>query len=188
MYAVPKPNPASYVDVLAAPVHMTAELIGGELHLQPRPIRRHNRLNRRISRTLSGDGDQDDLEGWVVDQESELHLGHPDPRSLVLVPDLCGWRAERAPPLDDDYTSVVPDWVCEILSPGTERHDRIRKMDLYAQLGVGWAWLVNPATDLLEVFQLVSGGWLRVQTGGPGDTLTLQPFGVTVAMDGWFRR
>ena len=50
-------------------------------------------------------------------------------------------------------------------------------------------WTSPPQpTDLLEVFQLVSGGWLRVQTGGPGDTLTLQPFGVTVTLDRWFRR
>jgi hypothetical protein len=36
----------------------------------------------------------------------------------VLVPDLAGWRAERAQGLADVVAvEVVPDWICEILSP-----------------------------------------------------------------------
>lgn len=168
---------------------MTAELINGELYTQARPKARHNRLNRLISRSLTSEGeDGDDPDGWVVVQETELHLGQPNPRSLVLVPDLCGWRKERAPDLDAESITVIPDWVCEILSPTTERHDRLRKMDQYAGLGVSWAWLVNPMVDLLEVYQLRAGLWVRVQTGGPDDELDVLPFGLRVRLGRWFRR
>lgn len=180
---------ATWEDVLAAPPHMTAELIDGELYTQSRPRVRHASLSKRILRTLArGDDDPEDLPGWVIEAEVELHLGQPDPRSLVLVPDISGWRSERVPDIEDAVAvEIVPDWVCEILSPETERHDRLVKMDRYASLGVGWAWLVNPAEGLLEVYELQGGMWVRVQTGGPEDEVEVLPFGVKVRLGRWFR-
>jgi Uma2 family endonuclease len=47
----------------------------------------------------------------------------------VLVPDLAGWRRERMPEFPDAPAfSPAPDWVCEIVSPSTDRLDRARKM------------------------------------------------------------
>ena len=180
---------ATWDDLLAVGPHMTAELIDGGLFTQPRPAARHNRLSKRILRALGPeDPDDDDLAGWVILPETELHLGEPDPRSLVLVPDLSGWRMDRAPDVEHAVAvEIVPDWVCEILSPGTARHDRLVKMDRYASLGVAWAWLIDPVEALLEVYQLQSGVWLRVQTGGPDDVVPVEPFGVRVALERWFR-
>jgi hypothetical protein len=59
--------------------------------------------------------------GWVLLDEPELHLA-----SDSLVPDLAGWRSARMPVLPDDaFTSVAPDWVCEVLSAPTEQLDRV---------------------------------------------------------------
>jgi Uma2 family endonuclease len=180
-------RPASWEDVLAAPENNVAELIDGELVLSSRPSVRNAIACARVLRSLDGD-ESDDVEGWAVFREVELHLGQPSPRSLVLVPDLSGWRSDRYDVADDAAAiEVVPDWVCEILSPGTHRHDRLVKMDIYARLGVGWAWLVDPAERTLEVFALRDGLWARVQVGGPEDRLTLQPFGVEVDLERWFR-
>lgn len=188
MSAVPKLRSATWQDVLEAPPHMTAELMDGELHLQARPAFRHARLSARVKTDLQDDVG-DDLPGWVVGQEIELHLGEPDPRSLVLVPDLSGWRSERVPDIEDALAvEVVPDWVCEILSPSAARHDRFKKMDRYANLGVAWAWLIDPDQQLLEVYELRQGVWARVQAGGPDDELELRPFGVGVRLSRWFRR
>jgi Uma2 family endonuclease len=64
---------------------------------------------------------------WLV--EPELHLG---PRPEKVVPDLAGWRRERLPDtlLDadaDGAITVLPDWVCEVLSERTEHVDRGKK-------------------------------------------------------------
>lgn len=180
---------ATWSDLVAAPPHMTAELIDGELVTQPRPAFRHNKVGARILRSLAPDDpDQDDLDGWVLAPETELHLGSPDPRSLVLVPDISGWRSERVPGIEDEVAvEVVPDWVCEILSPSTARWDRLVKMDQYAGLGVGHAWLVDPGAGVLEVYELRSGLWVRTQAGGPGDVMVVAPFGVEVRLGRWFR-
>jgi Uma2 family endonuclease len=82
--------------------------------------------------------------------------------------------------------TVVPDWVCEILSPSTARYDRLVKMDTFARLGVRWAWLIDPAAELLEVYRLRDGLWTRFQAGGPGHVLTLAPFDVEIDLRSWF--
>ena len=85
--------------------------------------------------------------------EPELHLG-----TDVLVPDLAGWRTERAIwPRGTAYIDVAPDWVCEVLSPSTEAFDRAEKMPAYAQYGVKHAWLVDPENQSLEVYELSAG-------------------------------
>jgi Uma2 family endonuclease len=45
----------------------------------------------------------------------------------VLVSDLAGWRRDRAPSVDRAYFVVAPDWICEVLSPSTEKFDRSRR-------------------------------------------------------------
>lgn len=75
--------------------------------------------------------------GWIILDEPELHL-HGD----ALVPDLGGWRRERMPELPKVAAfELAPDWVCEVLSPSTQGHDRVRKMRVYTREGVGHVWL-----------------------------------------------
>lgn len=173
---------ATFEDVRAAPEHVTAELIEGQLFLRPRPRVRHSVTHGAIlgdlreafgrQRPRGGPG------GWHVLLEQELYLGPPgDPRRLVLVPDLAGWRRDRMPtPPDEAAVELPPDWVGEILSPGTERHDRFRKMDRYARAGVGWVWLVDPVAHAVEVYAL-DGATCRFLGGVLAeDTARLAPF------------
>ncbi len=75
------------------------------------------------------------------------------------VPDLAGWRRERmARPSSGHRVTVVPDWVCEILSPSTESKDRVIKMPIYARFGVVHAWLVDPLKRTLDAYTLPDGG------------------------------
>ena len=55
---------------------------------------------------------------------------------------------------DTAYIDVVPDWICEVLSPGNARFDRGVKMPRYASAGVRYAWLIDPSEQTLEVFIL----------------------------------
>lgn len=176
---------ATYDDVLSAPPNHTAELVHGELRLSPRPATGHARLHRRLLRRLGSADDLDDdgPPGWIVLPEPECHLGQPVARSLVLVPDLAAWPASAsAEVLDVAAVAVTPTWICEILSPSTARYDRLAKMDLYAAAGVAWAWLVNPEEQVVEVFRLHEGAWLRVAAAGGEDTLTALPFDLTIPL------
>lgn len=93
--------------------------------------------------------------------EPELHLEGGD---AILVPDLAAWRLERLPSVPDEaFVSVVPDWVCEILSPSSVAFDRERKLPLYVRAGVAHAWLVDPIARTLEVLAARAGAFAAVE-------------------------
>jgi Uma2 family endonuclease len=153
---------ATYEDVLNAPEHLLAQVVDGELVLQPRPAGRHTHVATELGSDLhalfrrgrGGPG------GWYILDEPELHLGAP---AQILVPDLAGWRLERVTfDASGAFYEVAPDWVCEVLSPGTARFDRGRKADVYAEQGVRYLWLVDTETRQIEAFRLLDRSWLRV--------------------------
>lgn len=167
-------RPATYQDVLDAPEHMVAELVRGALHLQPRPAMRHARSSSALGVEIGGafDRGRDGPGGWWILDEPELHLGDD-----VLVPDLAGWRRERMPRIPDEpWTAIVPDWVCEILSPGTRRLDLTDKRDIYGVAGVAHLWLVDPSARTLEAFALRDGAWVLIDALADDAEVRLAPF------------
>lgn len=170
---------ATYADVLAAPEHMTAQVIDGELHLHPRPARRHLRAASALGGFLysSFDAGFSGPGGWIIVDEPELHLG-PEPD--ILVPDLGGWREERYPGnVDDDdaFYQTPPDWVAEVLSTSTARIDRTKKMPIYAREGIPHVWIVDPRDRTVEVFRLGAEGYVLAATwAGEDAPATLEPF------------
>jgi Uma2 family endonuclease len=170
----PAPRRATYADLLSVPSHLIGELIDGELFTQPRPAAPHARAASRLGMDVGGpfDRGKGGPGGWVILYEPELHL-HGD----ALVPDLAGWRRERMPELPQAPAfELAPDWVCEVLSPSTQRHDRVLKMRVYARERVGHVWLVDPAAQTLEVYAWSDKGWFRSQVGEGTEKIRTTPF------------
>ncbi len=177
MAADPAKKRATYADVLAAPPHMTAEVLDGELHLMPRPARKHLRSVSGLGAMLymSFDAGVNGPGGWTILDEPELHLG-PEPD--ILVPDLGGWRSGRLVEKDDEdppFITVIPDWVCEILSPGTARVDRLKKMRIYARERIQYVWLSDPRERIVEVYRFGDAAYTLVGAFGGDDALTAEP-------------
>jgi Uma2 family endonuclease len=167
-------RPATYEDLLQVPDHLVAEIIDGDLHTSPRPNGSHtlaasvlgDELLSPFQRGRGGPG------GWWILDEPELHLG-PD----VLVPDLAGWRRERLPSVAGvTFFTVAPDWLCEIVSPSTERLDRGRKLAIYPREGVRNVWLVNPVARTLEVMRLEGGRWVLLGVHLDDEMVRAEPF------------
>jgi Uma2 family endonuclease len=167
-------RPATYQDVLDAPPNMVAEIVRGALHLHPRPSPRHARASSILGAEIVGpfDRGRGGPGGWWIIDEPELHLG-----ADVLVPDLAGWRRERMPALPDAaWFELAPDWVCEVLSPGTRRLDLTAKRDAYAAAGVGWLWHVDPLARTLEAFALGDGAWTLIAALADDAEARVPPF------------
>ena len=148
----PAKRRATYEDLANIAENLVAELIDGVIITNPRPALPHARAASRLGADLIGpfDRGKQGPGGWIILVEPELHL-----HGNALVPDLAGWRRESMPELPDAAAfEVAPDWLCEVLSPGTMAHDRGAKLPLYAREGVSYVWLVDPAARLLEVFRL----------------------------------
>lgn len=164
----------------AVPPEMVAELLDGEVFAFPRPARPHTRSASRLGMKLGSAFDLGDSGpgGWVILDEPELHLG---PRPDKLVPDLAGWTRERMPDAlggeeAPAHYDVAPEWVCEVISPGTERTDRGRKMRIYRREGVRHAWLLSPLLQTLEVYRLEGAHWLLLETYEGDAKVRAEPF------------
>lgn len=146
---------ATYQDVLDAPEHLIAEVLNGELHLRPRPVIAHQGASSELGADLvTTVGRRGPPDGWVILDEPELHLG-PANDVDILVPDLAGWRKTRLPSRPATaFISLAPDWICEVLSPGTEVRDRTLKLQIYAREGVSHLWFVSVETRHIEVYRL----------------------------------
>jgi Uma2 family endonuclease len=152
---------ATYADIQDMPEHIVAEIIDGTVVTSPRPAFPHTRAASRLGSSLGPPFDMGSggPGGWIILDEPELHFG-PDPELDVLIPDLAGWRRERMPELPHTAAAkLAPDWVCEVLSPSTEKIDRAGKLRIYAREGVQHLWLINPLLQTVEVYRLEGGGW-----------------------------
>ena len=165
---------ATYQDVLDAPEHQVAEIIGGTLYTHPRPAPAHavassvlgGELGPPFHRGRGGPG------GWWIIFEPELHLGDE-----ILVPDLAGWRRERMPKLPDTaYFGLAPDWVCEVISVSTRKIDLHGKRPIYARENVGHLWLIDPADHTLDALELHEGQWVLIGSAKDEESVSIRPF------------
>ena len=147
------PRDKLYEAYLDVPEHKHAEIVNGTLYVMSRPAPRHVtaasilgvEIGGPFHRGRGGPG------GWWILHEPELQLVPKEP----VVPDLAGWRVERMPQLPDTACfTLVPDWVCEVISRSTEKLDRDEKLPYYAEHGVLHVWLLDPIDKRLEVYAL----------------------------------
>jgi Uma2 family endonuclease len=172
--ALPARRKASYEDLLAVPDTQVAELIFGDLVVSPRPSIPHARATSVLGGLVGSPFDYGGggPGGWIFLDELELHFGED-----VLVPDLAGWRRERMPVAPQGaYISLAPDWICEVLSPSTEKVDRADKLFIYARERVQHAWLVNPLLRILEVCSLEGPRWMLFNTFAGAIKARIPPF------------
>lgn len=171
---------AVYEAYLAVPDHQVAEIIDGDLVVSPRPAIAHARTTTVIGQQLAA---FDAPGGWWLLDEPELRCD-----ANILVPDLAGWRRERMPSLPGGaHFTKAPDWVCEVLSPGTAKLDRARKLHLYGASGVEWIWLVDPLQRALEVYRSDDGAATLVAAHDGAGAVRAEPFAaVALAADRWW--
>jgi len=161
-------------DLEALPPGMKGEIIEGVLYTMTRPRARHQRLNVSIGGKLGplfdeGDGGPG---GWWILPEPGIEL----PESPEFSPDLAGWRRERMPALPYDAITLVPDWICEILSPSTRRHNLVVKKPYYARIGVPHLWLVDLEARALTALRLENTRWLDLGTFADEAEARIEPF------------
>lgn len=168
------PHPATYEDLLKVPEHLVAEIVDGELYASPRPPSRHARAGGKLGSILDRFFDEGDggPGGWWIVPEPELHLGHD-----VLVPDIAGWRRERMPVFPDVvWFALPPDWICEVVSPGTSKLDRTLKLPRYARYEISYAWIIDPIAKTLEVYRREESVFALIDAYSDSALVRAEPF------------
>ena len=170
-----------YRQIVALPEGKTGMILDpGELTVMSRPHPRHQRTMKGLLRLLGPRDVDAGGSGWWILSEVEVRL--PDDR--LVVPDLLGYRVERVAQLpDENPLRTVPDWACEILSPGSVRDDRLKKLRIYAAHGVAWTWIVDPDARTVECFESTDGLPRQTLVAQDGDTRSLPPFDLPITIE-----
>ncbi|MEA3275660.1 MAG: Uma2 family endonuclease [Pseudomonadota bacterium] len=172
-----------YDQLQALPETLTGEILNGQLHAQPRTSTQHGHASSVLEDEIFGPfhRGRGGPGGWWVFTEPEIHFVL---NVEIAVPDLGGRRRKRMPvPPREHRIQIVPDWVCEILSPSTESKDRRIKMPIYAHYGVSQAWLVDPEARTFEAYALEQGAWREIARFAGEERVSVAPFeAVSIAL------
>ena len=153
-------------DYMTTPEDKRYQLLDGELILAPAPTIRHQRILRRLVAILDELAVANDL-GEVFLAPCDVVLSNYD----VFQPDILFVSNERRGLITEANIQGAPDLVVEILSSATEHYDRGYKRTLYARHGVREYWLVDPATEKVEVLVEGDAGLTEAGTFGLTDSL-----------------
>ena len=165
------------------PENVVGEIFNDELVVSPRPSPKHAGAVSRLAASISGPFDLGNggPGGWRIFFEPELHFEKPPQKSEkknVIVPDIAGWKTEKMPEFPKTaHFELSPDWICEVLSPSTARHDKISKMSIYAVNNIPHYWIVDPINKILETFILQDEAYRMEMTFGGNDRVSAPPFG-----------
>jgi Uma2 family endonuclease len=170
---------ATFEDLLKLPDDARAEILDGVVTTPPPPLPEHGRAQRSVSRYIGGPFDDDDGRGgpggWWILTEVDVQLAAHE----VVRPDVAGWQRSRLPrPWGLRPLTVIPDWICEVVSPARPALDRVRKRTLYAEHGVPFYWIVDPGARTLEALRLdpAAHEWREVGAYDEDSVARIAPF------------
>ena len=135
-------------DIYALPNGERAELIDGQIYYMAPPTRKHQQIAgelfaiiREYIRKHNGSCEVDIAPFAVFLNEDNRNYVEPD-ISVICDPGK----------LTDKGCSGAPDWIIEIVSPGTRRMDYFTKLFKYRTAGVHEYWIVDPDKKRITVY------------------------------------
>lgn len=147
---LPKQKTYTIEDIYALPDGERAELIDGQIYYMAPPTRTHQRIVLSLSRRIADyiDGNKGICEVNV--SPFAVYLNADDKR--YLEPDV--FVVCDRDKLDDKGCYGAPDWVIEVVSPGSREMDYYIKLALYKEAGVRLYWLVDIERQTIVVYDL----------------------------------
>ena len=139
-------------DIYALPDGQRAELIDGQMYMMAPPNRRHQRILLSLSRKIAdyidkkGGSCEVDIAPFAVFLNADdKNYVEPD-ISVICDPDK----------LTDKGCTGAPDWIIEIVSPGSRRTDYYTKLFKYHTVRVKEYWIVDPEKNRILVYNFAS--------------------------------
>lgn len=151
---MPLPQERIYTidDIYSLPEGTRAELIDGQIYYMAPPSRKHQDIAFALSRKIA---DYIDLKGGscktylapfaVFLNENDKNYVEPD------ISVICDQNK-----LNDRGCSGAPDWIIEVVSPGSWRMDYFIKLFKYRTAGVREYWIVDPEKNRITVYNFES--------------------------------
>ncbi|MEE8169214.1 MAG: Uma2 family endonuclease [Phycisphaerae bacterium] len=148
---IAEPIHLNYEDYCALPEDgRRYEIIDGDLHVSPSPIRIHQVVVGKLFFLLNDYIKRKKL-GHVFFAPFDVILGDND----IVQPDLIYVSRPHASMITEKNIQGAPDLLIEVLSPATANRDTRDKRNQYARRGVPFYWIVDPAKPSILELQLI---------------------------------
>lgn len=145
---LPKESPYTIDDIYALPDGERAELFDGEIYFMAPPTRKHQRIVGEIFAMIRE---------YIIEKNGKCEVNiapfavflYGDNRNYVE-PDIsvvCDLNK-----LNDRGCMGAPDWIIEVVSPGSRAMDYYKKLFQYRSAGVREYWIVDEGRNLVTVY------------------------------------
>lgn len=147
---MPFPQQENYTidDIYALTEGTRAELIDGQIYYMAPPGRRHQKIAGKLFAAIAHyiDSKGGSCEPYIAPfavflNEDDRNYVEPD------ISVICDTSK-----LTDKGCDGAPDWIIEIVSPGSRRMDYFIKLFKYRTAGVHEYWIVDPAKNFVIVY------------------------------------
>lgn len=139
-------------DIEALPEGERAELIDGQIYYMASPNTRHQRLVSMFTRVIGN---------YIVSKNGDCEV-FPAPFAVYINKD----KGNYVEPdisvicdknkIGDKGCNGAPDWIIEVVSPGSRTMDYYRKLLKYTDSGVREYWIVDPEKERVTVYDVVN--------------------------------
>ncbi len=153
-------EPHSYGQYLSWPDDLRYELIDGTAYLMsPAPSLDHQDIAGEVYRQLANQLEDQLCRPFIAPVDVRLPKADEQDADIdtVVQPDVL----VVCDPAKLDHRGVrgAPDFVVEVVSPGTAFHDHQRKRAIYERAGVREYWLVDPVERFITIYRLGEEGY-----------------------------
>ncbi len=149
MEALKKEEIYTINDIYALPDGERAELIDGRIYYMAPPNRRHQDIIFSLSRRIADYIDSNDGNCKVYLAPFAVFLNAND--TNYVEPDISVICDSSK--LTDKGCNGAPDWIIEIVSPGSRQMDYFTKLFKYQTAGVREYWIVDPEKNSAMVYR-----------------------------------
>lgn len=146
---LPKEHAYTSADYWNLPDGERAELIGGRLYAMAPPNWIHQRLIAQLTKII----------GTYIDSQSGDCEVYPAPFAVNPDADDKDWVEPDVSVICDKHKltdrgcSGAPDFIIEVVSPSSRKHDYSLKNAIYSQAGVREYWIVDPEKERTTIYR-----------------------------------
>lgn len=153
-------------DIYALPDGQRAELIDGRIYYMAPPNTKHQRMVHFFDREIGN---------YIQGKKGECEI-FPAPFAVFLNKDDINYVEPDISvicdknKITDAGCSGAPDWIIEVVSPGSRQMDYFKKLFKYRTAGVREYWVADPEKEIVTVYNFEK------------DSMTEYPFGAEVSV------
>ena len=144
------PNKQSYTteDIYSLPDGQRAELIDGTMYMMAPPNRIHQKLVSELTQVIGN---------HIKSKKGSCEI-YPAPFAVFLNADEKNYVEPDISVICDTGRltekggSGAPNWIIEIVSPGSQRMDYLTKLFKYRTAGVREYWIVDPSRETVQAY------------------------------------